>query len=128
MKSLIQNLTPWCIYKHKYVRLFSVIVKYQSLVNNNTINHDEFQSITITKLQKVYENLLIYKPPQVVNSSTPVQSTTQSKNDSLFEAFFNKKEIKPIPNHFPRSKIASAPNGLYIYGIVFSFERKLNLI
>ena len=102
-------------------RNFSLQLKYQGLLQKNIITHDDLQQETITKLQKIYDSILAYGPPPIVETNS-ASKPAADENDSLFEAYFKKQVANNTSKTISRRRvIATAPNGMYIYGKLINF-------
>jgi peroxisome-assembly ATPase len=81
------------------------LTKYQSYVEKKLISDDPYQRQTMITLQRVYDELLVYKAPE----SGPVASASSS--------IFNFRSFSWFSDHSDtQSSNNPVPSGVYIYG------------
>jgi peroxisome-assembly ATPase len=103
---MLSNTPQPPVYSHRTNQSLSgPLAKYQSYVEKNLISDDPYQRQTMTTLQKVYDELLVYKPPE--------SGATVAKSSSIFNfrsfSWFGDDSAS-------QSASSNAPCGVYIYG------------
>lgn len=90
------------------------LARYRELVEAGAVSEDEQQLATLQSFDRLYRELVVYRPPGLAPAFTP-RAAPAKKEESFWGSLFSSKpDPKPDIVHTPAS--VASPNGIYLYG------------